>query len=202
MTTSLHYKIIKEPGVLLSAEEYGQLPDVPGWYTELDKGRVVYMPAVKDHRHGWILDNLVSELSPYVKRQKLGRLTYQQEGYDISQPGDEGETVWMPDLGFVCKERLPIVEAARAEKRYAPLAPDLAVEIVSPSQTRSELAERVQRWLAAGTRLMWVIWPDEHKVDVWTPDEVLRTLNASDLLDGLDVVAGFTMPVADLFTFA
>ncbi|HEU5368766.1 MAG TPA: hypothetical protein VFU69_09890 [Ktedonobacterales bacterium] len=51
MTTSLHYKIIKEPGVLLIAEEYDQLPDVPGWYMELDKGRVIYMPAVKDHRH-------------------------------------------------------------------------------------------------------------------------------------------------------
>jgi Uma2 family endonuclease len=195
------YTITIEPGMLTSAEEYACLPEEPGWHTELTDGRVVRMPQVKDHAHGWIIDNFSRRLSPYVHDHELGRLTYSQEGYDISRPGAEGETVWAPDLGFVSTEHLPIVREARSQGKYARLAPDLAVEVVSPSEGRTYVTEKVQRWLSAGTRLLWVIWPQSQTVEVWQADEPMQTLRASDRLDGLDVVPGFTMPVAALFEF-
>ncbi len=83
---------------------------------------------------------------------------------------------------------------------YAP-APDLVAEIASESQSKADMRERSERWLAAGTRLIWNVWPDAQTVDVWTPDEPMQTLKAGDMLDGHDVVPGFSMPVADLFVF-
>jgi hypothetical protein len=61
------------------------------------------------------------------------------------------------------------------------------------------MQERAEMWLEAGTQLVWNIWPDEQQVDVWTPGEPMRTLKTGDALDGLDVVSGFTMSLADLF---
>ncbi len=195
------YTITIEPGMLTSADEYANLPDEPGWRTELTDGRVIRMPTVKDHAHGWIIDNLTRRLSPYVYDRQLGRLTYSQEGYDISSPGAEGETVWAPDLAFVSNEHLPMVYEARQRKKYPRLAPDLAVEVISPSQTRSEAISKVERWLAAGVRLMWVIWPESQMVEVWQADEPMSALGARDRLDGLEVIPGFSMPVAELFVF-
>jgi hypothetical protein len=61
------------------------------------------------------------------------------------------------------------------------------------------MTERAHRWLAAGTRLLWAIWPTARQVDVWQTDEPTQTLSAHERLDGLDVVPGFTMLVDDLF---
>jgi Uma2 family endonuclease len=193
------YTITIEPGSLTSADEYANLPDEPGWRTELTNGRVVRMPAVKDLRHGWVIDNLVNALSPYVRRNKLGGITYQQEGYDITLPGDEGQTIWQPDLAFLRTGHIGTALQMIARGEYVKLAPDLVVEVISPSQTRSEANSKAQRWLAAGTRLVWNIWIDAQQVDVWQPDSPMHTLSIRSVLDGLEVVPDFTMPIADLF---
>jgi Uma2 family endonuclease len=197
-----YYTVTLQPGKLLTADEYAEIKDEPGWHSELTEGRVVHMPTVKDLRHGWVLDNLMRRISPYVYEHKLGRITYQREGYDISMQGEEGETVWAPDMAFLRAERVPAALQAMAQKHYVPLAPDLVVEVISPSQTRNEARERAQRWLAAGTRLVWNIWIDQQKVDAWTPDEPVQSLRTGKALDGLEVVPGFTMPIAELFVFA
>ncbi|HEY7350174.1 MAG TPA: Uma2 family endonuclease [Ktedonobacterales bacterium] len=197
--TTQHYTIINLPGKLLSAAEYALLPDEPGWRMELDRGKVVKMPAVKDPLHDWILSNLHDALSPYVKQHRLGAVTWEQVGYDITQPGEPEESTWMPDLAFVRTEHARQVLEARQRGEYPHLAPDLVVEVVSPSQSKADMTERAHRWLAAGTRLLWAIWPNQQQVDMWQPDEPMQTLSARERLDGLDVVPGFTMLVADLF---
>jgi len=93
------------------------------------------------------------------------------------------------------------MQAAIASKQYVPFAPDLVVEIISPSQSRKEATEKAQTWLASGARLVWNIWIDEQRVEVWQVDEPMDTLSVQDRLDGLEVVPGFSMPVADLFEF-
>jgi Uma2 family endonuclease len=195
------YTITIEPGTLTSLDEYANLPDEPGWRTELTDGRVVRMPTVKDPAHGWIIDNLTRRLSPYVHDHQLGRITYSQEGYDISAPNAEGQTGWAPDLAFVSTEHLPILQEARARKEYPRMAPDLAVEVVSPSEGRTYVDEKIHRWLGAGVRLLWAIWPNSQTVEVWQPDEPMHVLSARDRLDGREVVAGFSMPVAELFDY-
>ena len=82
------------------------------------------------------------------------------------------------------------------------MAPDLAAEIVSPSQYHPEMDAKARLFLARGVRLVWVIWPTAQEIDVWRPGSMtpVATLHASDTLDGLDVLPGFTLPVAELFT--
>jgi Uma2 family endonuclease len=156
------------------------------------------MPTIKDPRHDWILSRLDRVLGTYIEQHGLGMVTLEQVGYNVSLP-DEEETGWAPDYAFVRAEHAESVLDAIEQDIYVPLAPDLIVEVVSPSQSRADMAERTQRWLAAGTRLAWVIWRAKQAVDVWQPDEPMRTLTARDTLEGLEVVPGFSMPVADLF---
>ena len=82
-----------------------------------------------------------------------------------------------------------------------PLAPDLTVEIASPNHYRPALARKAQRYLNAGTRLVWVVWPKRKEVDVWRPGDTQpsTTLGVDDALDGLDILPGFTYPVRRLF---
>ncbi len=77
----------------------------------------------------------------------------------------------------------------------------MAAEVVSPDQHHPEMAKKVQLYLAKGVRLVWVVWPDQQQVEVWRPgtDVPIATLSVGMTLDGLEVLPGFTMPVADLF---
>jgi Uma2 family endonuclease len=77
--------------------------------------------------------------------------------------------------------------------------PDLAVETMSPSDTVFEVDEKVQEWLTAGTRLVWVLNPRQKTVTVYRPDNTAQILGGGDTLDGADVVPGFTIAVAELF---
>lgn len=200
-TQTKPYTITVEPGRLLTLDEYANLPDEPGWRTELTDGRVVRMPNVQDPAHGWIIDNITRRLSPYVYDHRLGRLTYSQEGYDISAPNTDGQTGWAPDMAFVARERLPLMREARTRKEYPRLAPDLVVEVISPSEGKSYVDEKITRWLGAGARLLWIIRPNRETVEVWQPDEPMQLFGQGDLLDGLDVVPGFSIPVAELFIY-
>ena len=79
-------------------------------------------------------------------------------------------------------------------------APDLAIEVISPSDKLREVEEKVDEWLAAGTTLVWVINPERKRVTVYRAPRSVTILTADDELDGQDVVPGFKCRVADLFT--
>jgi hypothetical protein len=104
----------------------------------------------------------------------------------------------LPNIGFYYANR----EAAVLDDRPYPFAPDLAVEIASPSRTQEDLDAKARRYLAGGTSLVWVVWPEAGMVDVWRAGDRLRpsrTLSGADILDGKDVVGSFTYPIAGLF---
>lgn len=187
-----------DPGDRLSAREYAQLPDEPGWHTELFRGQVVRMPNIKDPRHDWIAGNLLFALESFIRPRKLGRCTMEQVGFNAALPGEEDDTSWAPDVTFSTNERVAVQQAAVQAGDYGP-APDIAAEVVSPSQSKPDMAERAQRWLGAGARLVWIIWPNSQTVDVWTPDEGMQTIAPHGALGGLDVLPGFTLALSDLF---
>ncbi len=190
--------IIIQPGARITAQEYAALPTEPGWTTELHQGVVVKMPLIKDLRHDWIVANLIAALHAFVMPRRLGRVSSEQVGYNVTIAGETDDTIYGPDVAFLSMERIPLAQAAIAQGSYAP-APDLIAEVVSASQSKYEVAERAQRWLGAGTRLVWNIWPERQVVDVWTPDAPVAPLHLPDHLDGLDVLPGFTLALADLF---
>lgn len=174
---------------------------------ELVAGRLVRMSAA-GAEHGSIGFELGLALGVFVKEHSLGRVFAAETGFLLSAVGDV-DTVLAPEVAFVRQERLIGITPAE-RKRYLRLAPDLVAEVASPSQYRPELAAKARHWLAAGVRLVWVIWPGSASVDVWRPNtadepdrgsEPVATLTRADALDGLDAVPGFAFPVADLFTW-
>ncbi len=109
------------------------------------------------------------------------------------------ETGLLPDVGFYAWDRHP---GHRPSPRPIPFAPDLAVEVASPNQRRNEMAAKARVYLRGGTRLVWMIWPGRQQIDVWRQEQTsgpIATLGSGDLLDGEDIIPGFTYPVADVF---
>ena len=104
--------------------------------------------------------------------------------------------VRVPDVAFVRTDRVPQGERRR---EYFEGAPDLAVEIVSPSETFRETQEKALLYLAAGARLVWVVEPEGRTVTVYTPDRRVQILDADGVLDGGDVIPDLALPVRRLF---
>lgn len=177
-------------------------PDDGQWQYELVDGRLVRMPASGFEASNIALD-LAGELRAFVKPRGLGRVTGSDGTYNLTQPGDSGETGLVPDVAFVAADRLP-PRGSPAYTKALPLAPDLVAEVVSPSQFRPEMKEKAERYVKAGVRLVWIVWPKRQEIDVWRPDDagvaqLVATLKRGDALDGLDVLPGFVYPLAELF---
>ena len=183
----------------MTVDDLLALPDDSEWQYEVVEGRLVRMPA-SGFEASRIALRLPAALLAFVEDRGLGAMTGSDGTYDLTQPGDTGETGLVPDVAFVRAERIPPSTAPEYLKALH-LAPDLVVEVVSPSQFRPEMAAKARRYLAAGVRLVWVVWPKSQQVDVWRPDAVqpLARLGIGDALDGLDVLPGFTYPLARLF---
>lgn len=180
----------------MSADDLARLPD-DAKGLELVDGRLVRMTP-PGGEHGSCASVAHVALAIFVEARRLGRILSAETGFWVSQP-DKLDTVLAPDVAFVRHDRVP--PRGSAEWRgYWRLAPDLVVEVPSPSQSRFELAEKARLWLSVGTRLVWVIWPDTQQVDVWSSGQIeAHTLSATDSLDGMDVLPGFALPVASLF---
>lgn len=157
---------------------------------ELVNGEVLTM-APASYGHGQYSLEMGRLLGNYVNKHKLGRVYGAETGFILRRDPD---TVRAPDAAFVRAERvLPPGDG------FFDGAPDLAVEVVSPRDTRTAVQEKVDDYLAAGTRLVWVIWPETRSVTAHTPDGQRRILHEGDNLDGADVLPGFTCPVAAIF---
>lgn len=120
----------------LTMDEYLALPEQRGARYELHRGKLVRMP-VAGGSHDYIAYRLVLKLGAFVEANGLGAVTLSQAGYDVSFPG-EPPTVYIPDLAFVRAERVPPQGSPEWLRPWA-LAPDLAVEVVSPSQHHPEM---------------------------------------------------------------
>jgi Uma2 family endonuclease len=183
----------------MTVDELLALPD-DGWMYELVDGRLVRRPGSGGEASKISL-RLAAALLAFVDAHTLGSVTGADGTYDLTQPGDTEETALAPDIAFVRADREP----ARTSPEYAKawrLAPDLVVEVASPSQYRPELAAKAQRYLEAGVRLVWVVWPARKQVDVWRPgagQQPSATLGEGDALDGEGVLPGFSHPLARLF---
>jgi Uma2 family endonuclease len=143
--------------------------------------------------HGAIAMNFGVVIGQFVRATGLGLVFGADTGFKIASNPD---TVRAPDFAFVRRERIPEGGIPRG---FWPGAPDLAVEVISPSDTYSEVEEKVNDWLSAGTRMVLVLNPRTHTVTAYTsPTDVVR-LTASDTLSGGEVLPGFTCRVSELF---
>lgn len=123
----------------------------------------------------------------------LGEVTGADGGYVL---GRDPDTVLAPDGAFVRAERLP---SAAEQEHFAPVVPDLVVEVVSPSDSMTKVDDKVTRYLAAGVWLVWVFHPRWRTVTVRRPNQPARVLGETDELDGEDVLPGFRLAVSEIF---
>ena len=174
---------------LMTIEEFERLPDEPA-RLELVRGQVVREPSA-GFEHCGIAARITAYLDTYVRRQALGRIVTGEPGFVLF---DDPPTVRAPDVAFVVRERLP------ADPRgFARLAPDLAVEIVSPSNTVSEIQGKVFDYLDAGTKLVWVVEPRGRTVTVYRSRDQIRILTSKQEIDGGEVLPGFRTQVSEFF---
>jgi len=173
----------------LTAEElrFVRLPDKR---TELVRGRLVVREPPSTE-HGRIQANLAYFVTDHVRRNALGVVFGQDTGFRIESSPD---TVRGPDLAFVRQERASAIPL----RGYAPLAPDLVAEIISPDDRPGEYLAKVAEWLQAGTVLVWVIDPPRAEARVYRSDGSLTIVAAGERLDGEAVLAGFSCPLADV----
>lgn len=175
----------------MTGRELMDLPD-DGHRYELVKGELRTMtPAGR--KRGEIAMVLGSKLLDHVRAHRLGAVCAAETGFYLSRDPD---TVRAPDVSFVAQERI----AAEADANdYWPIAPDLAVEVVSPSDQAAEVLAKASEYLEAGTRLVWVVYPQTQKIVVYRPSADIRLLSVGDTLEGEDIVPGFACPVAEVF---
>lgn len=174
----------------LTAEGYYRLPNVAGNRDELVAGEVIREP-MPSFGHGAAAMRIARVVDEHVARHRLG-IVLSECGYVVRRNPD---TVRGPDASFVSSERLA---AWDAKGPFFEGAPDLAVEVLSPSNTRREIEAKLEEYLAAGAREVWVVDPDARRITVHRPGKAPHPLGADDTLDGGDVLPGLTVPVAEL----
>ena len=178
---------------VLTADEFLALP-LPrdAAKAELVRGELRVSPPAGGP-HGLAAANLVFPLATHVRHNALGVVFADGVGYELQRLP---RTVRVPDASFVASGRLP---SGGLGPGLLKLAPDLAIEVLSPSETASEIEEKLDDYLVSGTRLIWVVDPVRRTVMIVTPDAPVRWLREGDTLDGALVIPGFSCAVAEIF---
>lgn len=179
----------------MTNEDLDTLQNIPEnrekWF-ELING-MIYEVIVPSSVHSFIANLIAYYLTHFVMEHELGYVFTDGCLYKLST-GDE----LIPDASFVARDRGVPSFAAKLE-----LAPDLAVEVVSPRNTERELMDKVGSYLQCGTKLVWVVYPNIKVVDVFTPNAdgsmTLRKIDIDGKLEGGNVLPGFTLPVRNIF---
>jgi Uma2 family endonuclease len=170
--------------------ELQALPD-DGFIHEVVNGELVMSPK-NNPEHGFICTELSFALTTFVKREKLGAVFDSSTGYWM-----QNENCRAPDVSFVSKERLRGLKRPATE--FFRFAPDLAVEVLSPNNTRAEIQERLRDFFSSGTRLAWVINPEMKTAEICYSLEKRKLIGPNGELDGETVVPGFRLKLAELF---
>lgn len=157
---------------------------------ELVDGEAVYVAPA-----GYEASNIALRLGAYlilfVEENDLGGVTAADGGYTL-----DDDNMRAPDVAYVRKERLVTQPDL---KKFVVGAPDLAAEVVSPTDRAADVQNKVRLYLERGVRLVWVVYPGTREVVIHRPDRTAQTLTATDMLNGEDVLPGFTLPLATLF---
>jgi Uma2 family endonuclease len=161
---------------------------------ELIHGEVVEMTPVGGV-HGRVSGRVYRSLAEHVETHGGGEVLVGDVGFVLALPGDP-ERVRAPDVAFVSAARLP---EGRLPQGFLPGAPDLAVEVLSPTDNPVEVQQKVRDYLEAGSRLVWVIAPAATTATVYRPDGSARLVREPEALDGEDVLPGFAVSLTTLF---
>ena len=158
---------------------------------ELIDGRVVRMNPI-GRSHAYVAANLSMTLNQFVRQHKLGEVLVGEIGIFIQRGPDR---IRAADIAFVSTERL----VQTTESGYLKTAPDLVVEIISPSDRWQDVRAKLEEYFAIGVDRVWIVEPDNRAVLVYRSITEMRKLSEGDTVIGEGVLDGFSLPVAELF---
>ena len=163
-----------------------------GCRCELVRGELQMMSPTGDE-HGVVTAALTIRLGAFVMEHALGVIFGAESGFQLEHDPD---TVLAPDIAFVERQRFA---ATGLSRKFWKGAPDLAVEVLSPSDRAGQAADKAQAWLAHGTHQVWIVDPKNRTVTIHHREGQVVALSEADTLEGGDVVPGFACPVRKIF---
>ena len=175
---------------LWTAEMLEQLPDDSFRY-ELDDGELIKM-SPGNPTHGQVGARIIVKLGSFVQENDLGAVLALDSGFVLSRDPD---TLRAPDVAFVLKERI----AELPLTGFPEIAPDLAIEVISPSETPLHIERKIQQYLDAGTTAVWLFYPYETRAVVHLQSGETRLLAGNDTIEEPDLLPGFALRLAEIF---
>jgi Uma2 family endonuclease len=172
-------------------DEFINQPENADKRFELDEG-IIHELAASSATPSIIAAEITAFFRAYVRQHKNGYVTSADGGFEQSP-----KNVLMPDVGFISKARQP-----NRPTRYFKIAPDLAVEVVSPTDSIRAVQRKARKYIAYGTRLVWVIYPDDKTAEIYRPAEggiLVQEINIEGILDGGEILPGFMLAMKDIF---
>jgi Uma2 family endonuclease len=173
-------------------EELQALPE-DGFVHEVVDGELVMSPK-NNFEHECICGRLFAALHNYNRQYRLGVLRGSSAGYWMANRNCRA-----PDISFIPRQRLLELNFSPKARQFFPGAPDLAIEILSPGNTRAEMDARLRDFFASGTQIAWLIYPETESAEVCRSLIRRVLIGPGGELDGEDLLPGFRYPIAQLF---
>jgi Uma2 family endonuclease len=178
-----------ESARLCTADDLAAMPE-DGLRYVLVRGELIAMLPTSNI-HGEIALMLSLLIGNFVRANNLGRLYAAETGFKLTSDPD---TVLAADFAFISQAR-----AVPREGGLVPIAPDLAVEVVSPNDTRLELQKKIALYFRAGTRQVWIVYPRARAVYVYTAEDQVTIHTGESVIEGGDLLPNFRLPISQIF---
>jgi Uma2 family endonuclease len=183
---------VEPPRKVWTEIEIQALPN-DGYIHEVVNGDLVMSPK-NNFEHEHIGTRLLTALENFNQAHRLGAVLGSNFGCWM-----QNRNCRAPDISFIPKARLRSLGFTPSTRTFLPGAPDLAVEILSPSNSRSEIDSRLKDFFASGTQISWIINPDAECVEICHSPIDRKLVGSGAMLDGEHLLPGFQFPIADLF---
>jgi len=177
--------------ILITADELLLMPK-DGFKYELVEGELNKM-SPSGYKHGITIARLAGRLQVYIEENNLGEVCGAETGFIISSNPD---TVIAPDIAFISNQR--ILQITNPDT-YSPIAPELVVEVLSPSDTPKKVTKKIELWLNFGVNVVILIDPRKKELKVYRSLSEPTPLTEKDTLTLDDILPGFSYSLANLF---
>lgn len=178
--------LVMKDSTVEAFERFAELPQNRDKKLEWLDGEIIEVPS--NPYSSKLAIRIAPPLLNFVDQHDLGHVTGEQGGYIVA-----GARL-APDVAYISKTRQPELET----QTYNPNPPDLAVEVISPSDEPDVLDRKLKKYIEAGV-LVWVFDPSNRRVRVYTPDQREQVIEENGMLDGGDVLTGFKLALKDVF---
>jgi Uma2 family endonuclease len=176
---------------VIPVEEFDRLTEPDELRYELDEGELIAMTRPRYEPHNRIVMAITRALLEYVTRNPIGEVLASDNLFVLGE-----NTKRAPDLSFIGAERLSRIEPGRDIEG----APDLAIEVLSPSDTATAMRRKVKQYFSAGAKAVWLVYPESREIEIWrSASGPASVLGGDDLLDAPESLPGFSIRVSALF---